>query len=339
MSNFTFLKAEWPDIHEAAAMAEALVYHDPRATCFYTRRALELAVAWLYRSDRKLSLPYQDHLAALIHEPTFRDTVGWAMFAKARLLKDLGNMAVHSGRQVSRDDAMTALSELFHFSFWLVHTYARGAKPADGLVFDADLLPRTSIIQTRSLAQLQELSARLAEKDTKLSALLSDKAALDEELQLLRQEVAKAKAANAARPDTHDYSEAATRDYFIDLLVKEAGWALANTQDREYEVEGMPNAEGKGFVDYVLWGDDGKPLGLIEAKRTRRDSREGQQQARLYADCLEKKFKQRPVIFYSNGYDHWIWDDINYPPTAYSRFPQEDRIGASNPTTLYTALP
>jgi type I restriction enzyme R subunit len=320
MSNYSFLKAEWPDIYEAAINAEALVYHDPRATCFYTRRALELAVAWLYRSDRNLSLPYQDHLAALIHEPTFRDTVGWAMFAKARLLKDLGNMAVHGGRQVSRDDAMTALRELFHLCFWLVRTYARGPKPADGLAFDANLLPRTSVIQTRSLAQLQELSARLAEKDTKLSALLSDKAALDEELQRLRQEVANAKVANAARPDTHDYSEAATRDYFIDMLLKEAGWALATTQDMEYEVEGMPNAEGKGFVDYVLWGNDGKPLGLVEAKRTRRDSREGQQQAKLYADCLEKKFKQRPVIFYSNGYEHWIWDDTNYPPRPIQGF-------------------
>jgi type I restriction enzyme R subunit len=49
-------------------------------------------------------------------------------------------------------------------------------------------------------------------------------------------------------------------------------------------------------------GDDGKPLGLVEAKRTKRDARVGQQQAKLYADCLEKQFGQRPVIFYTNGY-------------------------------------
>lgn len=320
MSNFAFLKDEWPDIYEAANKAEALVYHDPRATCFYSRRGLELAVAWLYRSDRTLRLPYQDHLAALIHEPTFRDTVGAAMFAKARLLKDLGNMAVHGGRQISQADAMIALREFFHFCFWLVRTYAQGAKPVDGLAFDVNLLPRTSIIRTQTLAQLQELSTQLSEKDEKLSTLLADRATLDEELQRLRQEVAKAKAANAARPDTHDYSEAKTRDYFIDLLLKEAGWALDKQQDLEYEVEGMPNVEGKGYVDYVLWGDDSKPLGLLEAKRTKRDSREGQQQAKLYADCLEKKFKQRPIIFYSNGYDHWIWDDTNYPPRPIQGF-------------------
>ncbi len=315
MSNFDFLKAEWPDIHEAAAKAEALAYPDPRTSCFYARRSLEVAVSWLYRSDRALRLPYQDHLAALIHEPTFRDAVGPAVFTKARLLKDLGNMAVHSTRPVRQADALTAVRELFHLCFWLVHTYGRGAKPADNLAFDDTLLPKGAAILAQTQAQLQDLEARLAEKDVKLSTLLSDKAALDEELRRLREEVAKAKAANAVRPDTHNYSEAETRDYFIDLLLKEAGWSLLQEgRDTEYQVEGMPNAQGVGFVDYVLWGDDGKPLGLVEAKRTRRDSRVGQQQAKLYADCLEKKFGQRPVIFYSNGYEHWIWDDAGYPP-------------------------
>ena len=142
---------------------------------------------------------------------------------------------------------------------------------------------------------------------------------LDEELKRLRAEVAEARRAATAQPDTHDYSEAETRDYFIDLLLKEAGWALDQPRDRELEVAGMPNNQSKGFVDYVLWGDDGKPLGLVEAKRTRRDPRVGQQQAKLYADCLERQYGQRPLIFYSNGYDHWFWDDANYPPRAVDR--------------------
>ena len=149
---------------------------------------------------------------------------------------------------------------------------------------------------------------------------MSGKKALDDELQRLRIEVADAKKQNAARTDDHDYSEAETRDYFIDLLLKEAGWALTNPQDREFPVTGMPNNTGEGFVDYVLWGDDGKPLGLVEAKRTKRDARVGQQQAKLYADCLEKQFGQRPVIFYSNGYDHWMWDDMSYPPRPVQGF-------------------
>jgi type I restriction enzyme R subunit len=136
----------------------------------------------------------------------------------------------------------------------------------------------------------------------------------------LRAEVAAAKQAATAQPDTHDYSEAETRDYFIDLLLKEAGWPLDQARDREFAVAGMPNNDGQGFVDYVLWGDDGKPLGLVEAKRTRRDARAGQQQARLYADCLQRQFGQRPLIFYSNGYEHWLWDDTNYPPRAVQGF-------------------
>ena len=137
----------------------------------------------------------------------------------------------------------------------------------------------------------------LRQCDEKLATLLADKGALDDKLKRLRAEVAKAKQAAAVQPDTHDYSEAETRDYFIDLLLKEAGWPLDQDRDREFEVSGMPNAQGKGFVDYVLWGDDGKPLGLVEAKRTRRDARVGQQQAKLYADCLERQFGQRPIIY------------------------------------------
>jgi type I restriction enzyme R subunit len=326
MTNFLFLKPEWPAIYEAAEKASEGVNNDPRIACFYARRALELAVAWMYKYDYSLRLPYQDNLSALVHEPTFRNTVGPAIFAKIRLIKDLGNLAVHSSKTITAADALTATQELFHFGYWLARTYARGAKPAAGLVFEAGKLPKMTSVAPQTLAQLQELEARLAEKDTKLSALLSDKAALDEEIKRLRQEVAKAKAANTARPDTHDYSEAETRDYFIDLLLKEAGWNLDKTQDREYEVQGMPNSQGKGYVDYVLWGDDGKPLGLVEAKRTKRDPRVGQQQAKLYADCLEKQFKQRPVIFYSNGYEHWIWDDSNYPPRPVQGFYKKSEL-------------
>ena len=168
--------------------------------------------------------------------------------------------------------------------------------------------------------QLRTLEERLRERDEKLATLLSDKDALDEELKRLRAEVAEAKKAASEQPDTHDYSEAETRDYFIDLLLKEAGWPLDQDRDHEFEVTGMPNTRGKGFVDYVLWGDDGKPLGLVEAKRTRRDARVGQQQAKLYADCLEQQFGQRPIIFYSNGYEHWIWDDAHYPPRRAQSF-------------------
>lgn len=311
---FAFLKAEWPEVYESATRAVRAVYPDPRTSCFYARRALELAVSWAFKSDPALHLPYQDNLSALIHEPTFKATVGEAVFNKARVITTLGNQAVHSHRPIPTADALTAVRELFHVSFWLARTYARGAKPDPAMTFDAEAIPKGVILPKQTVEQLRALESSLRERDEKLSTLLADKSALDEELTRLRAEVAAAKKAAAAQPDTHDYSEAETRDAFIDLLLKEAGWPLDQPRDREWEVSGMPNAQKKGFVDYVLWGDDGLPLAVVEAKRTRKSATIGQQQAKLYADCLEAKFGRRPIIFYTNGYEHWLWDDVSYPP-------------------------
>jgi type I restriction enzyme R subunit len=320
MSNFAFLRSEWPDLFEAATRAEALAHADSRSACFYARRSLELAVNWIYKHDSSLRLPYQESLSALIYEPTFKSTVGAAIHAKTRVIKDLGNLAVHTTKPIRQVDALTSVRELFHVCFWLARNYARNVKPPDGLAFDGSQLPKTSPVPPQTLAQLQQLSAQLAEKDAKVEELITDRLALDAELERLRAEIAEVKRKNAATPDQHNYSEAETRDYFIDLLLKEAGWALDKPQDREFRVTGMPNTKDEGFVDYVLWGDNGKPLGLVEAKRTKRDARVGQQQAKLYADCLEKQFGQRPIIFYSNGYEHWIWDDHKYPPRQVQGF-------------------
>ena len=324
MSNFAFLQAEWPLLHESGTRAESLAHLDARASCFYARRTLELAVAWLYKHDRGLRLPYQDNLSALIHEPTFAQLVGEAVFAKAKVIKELGNQAVHSARKVLPADALVATRELFHIGYWLARTYGQRGRPDPGLTFDATLLVRPAAaalaVPPQTLAQLQKLEAQLAERDEKLSTLLGTTAALDAELARLREEVAAAKVVNAATPDSHDYSEAETRDYFIDLLLREAGWQLDPKKNFEIEVTGMPNDQGIGFVDYVLWGDDGKPLALVEAKRTKKSAKVGQQQAKLYADCLEAKYGQRPVIFCSNGYEHWIWDDALYPPRAVQGF-------------------
>jgi type I restriction enzyme R subunit len=321
MSQFGFLQTEWPDIFAAAARSETQTLTDPRAAAFYARRALELTMAWLYKADTRLKLPYQDNLSALIHEPSFRAAAGDAIFYKARYLKDVGNKAVHSDKPFAESEARTALGELFHLTFWLARHYARGAKPADGLVFDATKLPRPMAqVAKITLEQLRKRDAELQEKDEKLAAILSSQAELDAELQRLRAEVQAARIANAAEPDRHDYGEAATRDNFIDLLLREAGWNPDGVNVAEYEVTGMPSTSGQGFVDYVLWGDDGKPLALVEAKATRYSALKGQQQAKLYADCLEKMTGQRPIIFCSNGYQHWIWDDVAYPPREVQGF-------------------
>ncbi len=111
-------------------------------------------------------------------------------------------------------------------------------------------------------------------------------------------------------------SEQETRRLFIDLSLKESGWdTLRQGRELEYEVIGMPkstNPSGVGYVDYVLWGDNGLPLAVIEAKKTMVDAYKGRHQAELYADCLEQMHGQRPLIFYSNGFDTYLWDDLFY---------------------------
>lgn len=330
MTNFAFLEQEWPGIAEAAIKAESSAKPDPRVACFYARRALELAAKWAFKADATLRLPYQDNLSALIHEPTFKALAGEHVFSKARMINTLGNRAVHSNKKVLPQDAFTAVRELFHVTYWLAHTYARGSKPSPGQIFDASLLPTEEAGSRPTAVQLRALEAELHERDEKLAVLLVDKDALDDEVKRLRAEVAKAKKANAAFADTHDYDEAETRDLFIDLLLKEAGWALDKPDDREFEVTRMPNEKGVGFVDYVLWGDDGLPLALVEAKRTKKSPKIGQQQAKLYADCLEARFGRRPIIFYSNGYTHWLWDDANYPPRNVQGFFKKTELELMN---------
>lgn len=338
MSNFQFLKSEWPELYTAAARVETLALTDPRASCFYARRALELAVNWLYARDLTLSPPYDDTLSALIHEPTFRHLVPHEVFVKTRVVKDLGNEAVHSSRVVETRDSEQATRELFHICWWLARTYTRqNVALYAGLSFDTSLLSARARHATAQKAltaqQLQTLQAELEARDKTLKAqadALSDAtktaAQLDAEIKTLKAEVALARKQNEAVPDNHDYSEAQTRDFFIDLLLREAGWPLLKPEDREFPVTGMPNAQGKGYVDYVLWGDNGLPLAVVEAKRAKKDSRIGQQQAKLYADCLQAMTGQRPIIFFTNGYETWLWDDLNYPPRPVQGFYKKDEL-------------
>ena len=327
MSHFIFAELEFKEIYSASRRAESLANNDPRASCFYARRALELLVTWVYENANSLTLPYRDDLSALIHEPTFRSLVGQAIFQKCRAIKELGNLAVHSPRPITRQDAINAVQELFHVCYWLARTYAKGEKPDPNLTFDPNSLPPPQKeVQKQTLAQLQKLSEENRNTQQKLLEALADRANIDEELKKTRAELAEVKRANAATPDNHNYNEAETRDLFIDLFLKEAGWPLDKPEDREYEVTGMPNGQNKGFVDYVLWSKNGNPLGLVEAKRTKRDPREGQHQAKLYAECLEAKFGVRPIIFFTNGYEHYIWDDQQYPPRQVQGFYTQDEL-------------
>ncbi|MEV7067466.1 DEAD/DEAH box helicase family protein [Streptomyces collinus] len=335
--NFVFLRAEWPTLYDEAIRAERLIHHDPRAACFYARRAVEIAARWMYDKDSSLNEPYKRDLAAMLHEPSFRQLVGPTVNAKMDLIRRHGNNAVHKAAPVPRVVAEASVKELFHSLYWFARTYTRqaAALPPAGLEFDTSAVPRPLSPQARALKQAElkakeaEDEARFKEQAEHLAAERAQNEDLARQLEELKAQIAAVKAANQAVRDTHDYDEQATRDAFIDLLLKEAGWDLLTPgKDTEYPIAtGMPTKTGKGYVDYVLWGDDGKPLAVVEAKRTRRDARDGQQQAKLYADALEKQFNRRPVIFYTNGYETYLWDDgLGYPPRRVQGFFTKDEL-------------
>ncbi|MBV9025012.1 MAG: DEAD/DEAH box helicase family protein [Streptomycetaceae bacterium] len=333
MSNFRFLQAEWPDLYGEAVHAERLAHVDPRASAFYARRTLELTLTWLFEADETLKSPYRNDLAARIAEPTLVKAAGPAIRAKMDVIRRHGNIAVHRKTPVTPKDAVRTVAELFHVMYWLAHTYTRDQahRPAPVLAFDASLIPRPIPAEARvaKQAELKAQAEKHAAQDAARAAARKQNQDLDTEIAETRAQIKAAKAANETHPDTHDYNEAETRALIIDLLLKEAGWTLDQTQDREYPVTGLPTSatpSGKGKVDYVLWDDDGKPLAVVEAKRTTRDPKQGQHQAKLYANALEAQFKQRPVIFYTNGYHTHLWDDRAYPPRSVQGFYTKDEL-------------
>jgi type I restriction enzyme, R subunit len=326
VSNFAFLPSDFRAIAASATKAEGHIMGDPRDACFHARFTLEAMVHWLYRHDAGLRMPYDQSLGALLHDPGFQNLLPEAVFQKARVIQKVGNQAVHSGRPIRQYDALQVVKELHHLCHWLVRTYTPKAAAKETAWSDQRVPKAPAAGEVVPRKELEALEKKLAEQNEAALKRQQERDELDAELQALREQLAEVRAAAEQQPDTHDYSEAETRHYLIDVELHRAGWPLDQDRDRECKVTGMPNAEGIGYADYVLWGDDGKPLAVVEAKKTTADPQTGQQQAKLYADCLEQMHGQRPIIFYTNGYTTWIWDDTAYPPRRVAGFYKKDEL-------------
>lgn len=328
MSNFSYLN-QWQTLVDNATQAENCVYSDPRASCFYARRTLEITVQWMYQYDASLKSPYDNHLAALIHEPSFKNLLGAGLFAKIKAIQHTGNNAVHSNSLISEQDALQIIKELHHVLYWFYRNYSQQSPLIDH-VFNSDLIPRKVSIDAalalQSAKKLTQLAKQLKEQDEAQADIDAKNAALTEELKVLRAQIAAQKQLNQQAADPHNYNEAATRKFLIDQQLKEVGWDLTLRNVIEYEVTGMPNNTGDGRVDYVLWGENGLPLAVVEAKRTMHDATKGRQQAKLYADCLEQMYQQRPLIYYTNGYDIYFWDDSYYPERQVQGYCERDEL-------------
>ena len=335
-SQFAFLEAEFPDEFAMAAWAERHALSDPGPAVIYARKALESGVKWVYRYDRSLPQPYEDQLNAYLNEPAFKALANGHVFNVAKKIQRAGNRAVHESKPPTKLEAVEVISALFQFCFWLAFTYGRESKPDPAVRFNPHKLtaarPRP---RAASLAERQELEERLDRRPRRpswpggvLAELTRTVEQLEAERAALIAEVAAAKKAAEALPaEAHDWSEFETRQYKIDALLAEAGWRLRDVRDREFEVHGMPSASGSGYVDYVLWGDDGLPLG---AGRGEEDDGVARRPGSSRPSSTPTVWSRRPgsgrSIFYSNGYEHWLWDDTQYPPRAVQGFLTKDEL-------------
>ena len=318
MSNFDFiLKNEiFKTFAEASVEAEKSIAVANVSCTILCRRALELAVKWIYANDRELVLPYQNNLSSLVYDINFKSMINEKVFNGMTYIIKLGNFSVHSNKKVTRKEAVLCLKYLFDFMDWIAYYYDSNYTETK---FDEGELPGESSANLKK-EEREELENKLVEKDEKIEKILKENEELREKL--TKQRTSKKTAYNFK---VSDISEFETRKQFIDLDLKIAGWDSTNIRE-EVEVKGMPNTQEIGHVDYVLYGENGKPLAVVEAKRTSKDAKIGQQQAKLYADCLEKEYAQRPIIYYTNGKEIYMWDDVSYPERKVSGYYTQDEL-------------
>ena len=309
MSNFEFLK----DIKEYALFAPAAieaerVYASAPAMCAVgCRKALELAVKWVYSADTSMQMPYKDNLQSLIHEPSFRFAVDYNTWGKMPFIIKLGNLAVHTEKSVQKSDALLALKGLFEFVEWVDYCYGIDYVERK---FDENLIPTERVVVDTK--KIKEQESLLGEKDAEIEALRKKIEQLSEQFTAEKEQHKEERSFKS-----EDLSEFKTRKIYIDVDMKQMGWKFTGTDadvQEEYPVENMAGVVGQmGYCDYVLFGKDGSPLAVVEAKRSSKDPNIGRKQAVLYADCLERKFGRRPMMFTTNGFETYFWDDKTAP--------------------------
>nr|WP_269211963.1 DEAD/DEAH box helicase family protein [Zhihengliuella flava] len=315
------MKDQWPAIADQAYRAEFFAYRDPRVSLMYARRALEQLVGWMYQYDATLEKPLKDDLNNRLNAGTFQRHVPDAVRDQMHSVRKIGNTAVHSQASVALPAAAAGLTGLFRAAIWVAHTYARSdaSRVTSAARLDLERF-RPQPAEPREPAKSQ---AEVAQMAAELEAAEAENDKLQAELDAARAELERIKAANAEREipeiDLGEMDEAATRVY-IDLQLREAGWNPDDSRVREFKVTGLPpglgSKDGVGYADYVLWGEDGRPLAVVEAKKAAASPKSGEEQARYYAEALEKLFGRRPLIYYSNGYEHWLWDDAVFGITG-----------------------
>ena len=322
MSNFSFLQNQAAYAMFADACVEAeKTFHTSTAMCAIgCRKALELAVKWCYAADPQMITPFQNNLQSLVHEDTFYFAVDKNVWKGLQVVIRLGNRAVHTDKKISETEAIDSLRALFAFIEWIDYCYGENYEER---TFDETLIPKEKVIINEE--KVKQQASLLNEKEETIKKL-------EEQVRLLSQKFEEEKAKNQAGRtfDSEKLTEFLTRKKYIDLDLQDSGWDLdgvsANVR-QEMELQNMLGIPGqKGYADYTLMGRDGKPLAVVEAKKTSRDPMVGKQQAVYYADALERMYGRRPMIYYTNGFDTYFWDDRSGVPRQVFQFASQNDL-------------
>lgn len=313
ITNFDYLKNEskFSRFADVAISAEKIILMDPEASIINSRRAMEFAIKWMYSVDSELEMPYQDNLQSLMNAEDYREIVGRDLWKRMDYIRRCGNNVAHSNKKFGRDEAMLCLENLFIYLDFVSYCYSDQYEEHS---FDKTIITsriekakESKEIANATRAELVKEQEKSAKQELDLRKLMAENASLKEELSARRQEQQQTYV-----PKPLDLSEYKTRKLYIDSMLIEAGWVEGKDWINEVELPGMPNKSEVGFADYVLYDDMHRPLAVIEAKRTCVDVAKGRQQAKLYADLLEQKYKRRPVVFLTNGFETHIIDG-QYP--------------------------
>lgn len=317
--NFEYLRPHWPELASLCGFAEQYANTDPESAVVKLRAYAEQCVNIVYQKAGLPRAPMSNFMELLSND-AFKSVTPAVVIDKLHALRIHGNKAAH-GDKISVNGALWLVREAWDLGRWLYAAYT-GSEAAGLPEFQVPQPPtsakseykkeRKAMLEqfAKQEAQMQALLIELEEERSKAAGL--EKSA--HELEELRQK------AQQAALDLH-FNEQTTRFRLIDTLLAGRGWNVGvdgsdtDQVTQETEVKHQPTASGLGRADYVLWDDNGKPLAVVEAKKTAVDAEKGRHQAKHYADGLEEMHGQRPVIFYTNGHDIWVWDD--HPGQAY----------------------
>ena len=297
MRNFDYIRdLDLYTLHRFCAAAEEHQISDPDYSAMNARKALEHIARALYEMKH---IPVSDRtsLFELVDGEPFRSFINDEKVMMAvHYVRKVGNSAAHTG-SVTKREAFFCLLNIYN----VVGAILLKLKMVDEVKpFDKSLIPGSVQVPVAVPS-----SVEVKPTDTIVTA-------------------AAAEAVTSTAPVEEiasDISEAETRKMYFDLMLREAGWPVMEQEGVvqplraciEIELQGMPSSSGTGYADYVLFGGDGRPLAVIEAKKTSVSPSKGKHQAELYADCLEHQYGVRPVIYYSNGFETWIIDGLGYP--------------------------